>query len=162
MSFTRYKYDDIRVKKELQQSTGTGRYMLNTPGQGVLPLYYEDPHIRLQQWGANLCVSKKTGSPVDIASYLDGRSRKAHKYCTETEVPYVDGKFGGVHEYGKESKTMVAYTDETRASHPAWTYRTKEQTRWEYPLMDPQENTCMRFNNNISTRILEKDYFENM
>ena len=59
----------------------------------------------------------------------------------------------------KNYKTQKGYIDETRASHPSWLYRDLEQTRWEYPLMDPQENVCKHFNNNISTRILEKDNY---
>ena len=29
MAFTRFNYDDARIKKELQQATGSGRYILN-------------------------------------------------------------------------------------------------------------------------------------
>ena len=31
MAFTRFNYDDARIKKELQQATGSGRYILNVP-----------------------------------------------------------------------------------------------------------------------------------
>ena len=42
---------------------------------------------------------------------------------------------------------------------PAWTARDLEQVDWYYPPLNPQENTCMSFTNNLNTRILEKDYF---
>ena len=32
MSFTRFHDDNCRIEKQLQELTGTGRYMLNTPG----------------------------------------------------------------------------------------------------------------------------------
>ena len=34
-----------------------------------------------------------------------------------------------------------------------------EQVDWYYPPLNPQENTCIPFLNNLNTRILEKDYF---
>ena len=79
MAFTRFNYDDARTMKLLQESTGPGRYAINTPGQGAdLPLY-EDPHIRLQGWGANL-MGVHNGHAIDIASDLDGRSRRNENY----------------------------------------------------------------------------------
>ena len=156
MAFTRFNYDTARTNKLLQESTGPGRYMLNTPGQGANPFYYEDPHIRLQGWGANL-MSVEQGHPVDIASDLDGRTRKQSKYCVVEQYP-AKKTVVAVPQTNKY-KTMKAYTEETRASHPAWIYRALDQTRWEYPLLNPQENVCKHFHNNVSTRILEKDHF---
>lgn len=156
MAFTRFNYDACRTNKLLQESTGPGRYILNKPGNGSTPSYFEDPHIRLTEWGANLMVPN-SGAPIDIASDLDGRTRKVSKYCTPNQYPntgVVQATF-----QTKRFKTQKAFTDETRASHPAWQYRDLEQTRWEYPLLDPQENICKPFHNNVSTRILEKDYF---
>ena len=34
-----------------------------------------------------------------------------------------------------------------------------EQIRWETPFLNPQSNVEKRFYDNISTRILEKDYY---
>ena len=48
MSNTRFKYDDCRIKKELQQSTDQGRWVLNVPGNGSSPCYMEDPQIIMQ------------------------------------------------------------------------------------------------------------------
>ena len=50
-------------------------------------------------------------------------------------------------------------TGQSRVTNPAWTYRDKEQVDWYYPPLNPQENTCVPFLNNLNTRILEKDYF---
>lgn len=155
MAFTRYNYDECRTKKRLQESTGPGRYILNTPGTGTDNLYFfEDPHIRMQKWGANL-PSNKSGHPIDILSDLDGRTRKYSKFCTETKYP-----FSGVEQTQRlKYKTMKSFTEESRVTHPAYLYRDLEQTRWEYPLLNPQENVCIPFQNNINTRILEKDYY---
>ena len=54
MAFTRFHDDPCRIKKQLQESTGAGRYMLNKPGWGANPCFMDDPYIRMEQWGANL------------------------------------------------------------------------------------------------------------
>ena len=118
MAFTRFNYDDQRTAKLLQESTGPGRYMLNMPGNGQTPSYFEDPHIRLQHWGAN--VRHVSGStPVDIASDLDGRTRRATKACVNSVYPIKGVQSSSQPHY----PTQASFTDETRASHPAWMYR---------------------------------------
>lgn len=154
MAFTRYKYDDLRTKKELQEATGSGRWILNTPGNGTDLPYFEDPHIRLQKWGANLMSVGNNRSVIDISSDLDGRSRKATKNCVNHNYPINNVE----KSWRKNYKTQKSFTDETRTTHPAWMTRDLEQTRWEYPVFNPQENVCKRFENNVNTRILEKDY----
>lgn len=157
MAFTRFNYDKCRTKKLLQESTGPGRYILNTPGPRTDNLFFfEDPHIRMQKWGANLPSTQNSNHhPIDIASDLDGRTRKTAKYCTEKKYP-----FSGVEKTRRvKYPTMKSFTEESRVTHPSYLYRDLEQTRWEYPLLDPQENVCIPFQNNLSTRILEKDYY---
>ena len=56
MANTRFNYDDSRTLKQLQESTGPGRWLLDKPGNKLL--YYTDPHVRLEKWGANLCNEK--------------------------------------------------------------------------------------------------------
>jgi hypothetical protein len=179
MAFTRFNYDECRTKKLLQESTDPGRWVMNVPGNGLSLPFVEDPHIRMQRWGANLMAD-----PVDIASDLDGRTRRLTKACFKHQYP-LEGVVTAhrpalrstlvsavqsvnpllSHDQYSSSgfydayPTQKAYTEETRASHPAWMYRDLEQVRWEYPLLDPQENTCMPFHANLSTRILEKDAF---
>lgn len=50
MAFTRFNYDPCRTMKSLQEATGPGRYIFNTPGPGCMPCYFEDPQVRLQGW----------------------------------------------------------------------------------------------------------------
>jgi hypothetical protein len=155
MAFTRYNYDDCRTKKKLQESTGPGRYSLNMPGNGPTPCFFNDPQIRMQKWGANL-ESVVNGAPIDIDSDLTGRTRKLTKYCTNKKFPNA-----GVPTTQKTEYPICgsALTDESRATHPAWMYRALPQNR-EYPLfLNPQENVCMQFHNNLNTRLLERDNF---
>ena len=52
-------------------------------------------------------------------------------------------------------------TDQSRATNPSWL--TQEKTLFEYefqPLfLNPQENVCKAFHNNLNTRNLERDNF---
>jgi len=155
MAFTRFNYDDCRTKKKLQESTGPGRYSLNMPGNGTSPCFFNDPQIRMQKWGANL-ETVVNGAPIDIDSDLKGVTRKLTKYSQKSQFPN-----SGVPIKEKNNYPICgdALTDESRATHPAWMYRALPQTR-EYPLfLNPQENVCMRFHNNLNTRLLERDNF---
>ena len=42
---------------------------------------------------------------------------------------------------------------------PAWKIREKKQFRYDYLPRNPQENIFVPFQNNLNTRILEKDYY---
>ena len=155
MAFTRFNYDECRTKKRLQESTGPGRYSLNKPGNGPNPCFFNDPQLRVQGWGANL-HSVINGSPIDIDSDLKGTTRKLTKYCTNKKFPFSGVPISQQNEY---PVCRDAITDESRATHPAWQYRALPQNR-EYPLFfNPQENVCLRFHNNLNTRLLERDNF---
>lgn len=157
MSFTRFHYDEARTTKNLQQATDPGRYMLDVPGvQGGdnLP-YVNDPHWRLTNWGANVQTSVgRDGHPIDINSDLRGLTRNTNKDCFKNHYPNT-----AVQTTQQQYPTIGGLTDETRATHPAWLYRDLEQTRWIPLQLDPQENTCIPFHNNISSRIVEKDNY---
>ena len=151
MAFTRFKYDSCRTKKELQQATDPGRWILNVPGNGDNPPYMEDPQIIPQKWGANLRTNT-----INLESDLRGVNREIGKDCL------------GKDEYQKYDvpNSLIQYptcnqltTEQSRATNPAWWYRDLEQTDWQYPPLNPQVNVCIPFQNNLSTRILEKDYF---
>jgi hypothetical protein len=152
MANTRFNYDPCRTIKHLQQSTDPGRYMLNMPGNGDTPCYIEDPQIIIQKWGANL----RTNS-INLESELRGINRR-----------YIGRDCLGKDEYTQyvvPSKPIEyptcnnLFTEQSRAIMPAWTARDLEQVDWYILPLNPQENTCMPFINNLNTRVLEKDYF---
>lgn len=151
MAFTRFHDDPCRKIKQLQQSTGVGRYQLDMPGNGSSPAFMEDPHIIAQKWGGNLWTNT-----IDLESSLLGVNGHVNRDCL------------GKDEFSKRnvSSTPVTYpvsagltTEQPRATMPAWTIRDNEQVDWYYLPLNPQENVCLSFQNNLSTRILEKDYF---
>jgi len=151
MAFTRFHDDPYRIKKQIEESSGPGRYLLNKPGQGVNLPYMEDPQIRLQGWGANLRTNT-----VNLESDLFGMTRLLNRDLVD------------VNDYKSKSVTtsVVSYdiaqpfVEESRASHPAWMYRDLEQPRWEAPYLNPLNGLEKRFNENIQTRILEKDFYQ--
>lgn len=148
MSFTRFNYDNTRTVKRNQEMTGPCRYILNTPGPGADVGFSVDPHVRLQKWGTNL-----RKSPVDIASELDGRNRVLEKYG----LPYKTKEVATTNVMYNDNNNHI--TDETRATHPVWMYRDLPHVRWEYPVHNPQYQTCTPFSNNISSRIQQKNSF---
>ncbi len=153
MANTRFFYDPCRTIKHLQQATGPGRYILDVPGNGLNPYYIEDPQIRIQKWGANLRTNT-----INLESDLLGVNRRAARRDCIQQDNYksynVQSQSISYPSYTKE------ITEQPRTIMPAWTARDLEQVDWYYPQLNPQENVCIPFQNNLSTRILEKDYFE--
>ena len=151
MACTRFFYDDCRTKKQLQQATDPGRFILNVPGNGANPCYIEDPQIIIQKWGANLRTNT-----INLESDLMGVNKPLSRDClgkdnyTNFNVP------NQAIEYPVCNNT---FTEESRATNPAWWYRDLEQVNWGYPPINPQINTCLPFQNNLSTRILVRDDF---
>lgn len=150
MAFTRYHDDECRIEKQLQESTDQGRYILNVPGNGSKPCYMEDPYIRLEKWGANL-----RSNTINLESDLMGLTRDLNRDCLK-ENNYVSHE---VKNQKIDYPNCQPITEQPRAIMPAWTARDLEQNNFDYPLLNPQENICYTFYNNISTRILEKDYY---
>lgn len=151
MASTRFKYDDARTKKSLQQSTDPGRWILNVPGNGSDLCYMEDPQIILQKWGANLRTNT-----INLESDLKGVNRPLNKDCLGKD-DYIN--FNVNNQPIDYPTCSNLTTGQSRTTNPAWWYRDLEQVAWEYPPLNPQINTCLSFQNNLSTRILEKDYF---
>ena len=150
MAFTRFHDDPCRIKKQMQESTDVGRWILNVPGQGSKPYYMDDPHIRMQQWGANL----RTNS-VNIDSDLRGLTRKQNRDC----IGQNDYQLTSVPSSNVDYPESNATTEQSRAIMPAWTARDLEQTQWGILPLDPQENVCIPFQQNLNTRIIQKDGF---
>ena len=151
MACTRFYYDPCRTKKQLQQSTDPGRWILNVPGNGSNPCYIEDPQIIIQKWGANLRTNT-----INLESDLLSVNRQIGRDCLGKD----NYKSYNVPNEPIQYPTCAnLFTEQSRAIAPAWMVRDKEQVDWYYPPLNPQENTCMSFSNNLNTRILEKDYF---
>jgi hypothetical protein len=156
MAFTRFHDDPARIQKQMEISSFSGRYFLNTPGQGTDLPFLEDPQIRLQQWGANLQYN-----PVSIESELRGLYRPLNRDLVK-ENDYKTHRFernGILPAMNMHYRTEQPFVEESRATNPAWMYRDVDIQRWEMPFINPQEVIEQPFNWNVQTRILEKDNF---
>ena len=143
MASTRFNSDSARVNKHLQESSGLIRYQLNAPGPGVDTPFFEDPHIRVQKWAANL-----GNNTTDLESDLRGINRKLGRdNVSKTPASYTQS-------YG----TQASFIDETRASLPAWTLRDLENNRWytNTSFHDVQSKIEIPFPTKESTRIQQK------
>ena len=150
MAFSRFHDDPARIKKQLEQDTFPGRYQLNTPGPGDVLPFWEDPNIRLQRWGANL----KTNT-TDFESELRGMTR----HLNHDEIELNDYKLNQTSMASPKYPVSEPFVEESRSTHPAWTYRNTWQDRWESPWINPLSQIEKPFQDNIQTRILEKDGF---
>lgn len=146
MAFTRFHNDPCRIKKQLLEYKLQENYRLSVPGNGTHPCYMEDPYIRLQGWGANL-----HNNTVNLENSLLGLNSKLNKDCKEAEIAP-----SSLINY----PTCVSFTEQPRATHPAWTVRDLTEDNFQILYLDPQENTCLPFQNNLNTRLLERDNFK--
>jgi len=150
MSFTRFHDDSCRIMKQLEEATGPGKYNLNVPGNGDKPCYMQDPYIRLQKWGGNLMTNT-----INLESKLFGLDRNLNRDCIDLN----NYKNTPLESNNVEYPSCTPFVEQPRVTNPAWTARDLEQTNWYYLPLNPQENVCMSFQNNLSTRILEKDNY---
>lgn len=149
MTSTRFMYDDCRTEKQLQELTGPGKYMLNVPGQGSKLTFFDDPHIRMQRWGGNLRTNfynLERELQIPSSNLKDCINVKESRTFTIKKDTY-------------ENENEI--TSQSRTTHPVWEFRDKEHNNFDYLFMNPQENIYNPFQNNISTRILQKDNYVN-
>ena len=149
MSFTRFHDDECRMQKQLQEQTYTGRYMLNVPGNGVNMPFVEDPHMRLQKWGANWNTNA-----IVIDNDLRGLNNKLSRDCYTSDLRW--------NKYNKSNVNYPTYqqsVQQSRTTNPEWELRDTQQYKENILFLNPQENTCIPFHNNLNTRMLEKDYY---
>ena len=134
MAFTRFNDDPCRIKKQLQESTDVGRYMLNVPGPGYSLGFANNPFVRMQKFGGNVRTNI-----LGINNELKGISRKLNRDCN------------GVNNYDlnptpsclKEFTVNDSNTEQSRSIMPAWDLRDKEFVRWNYLHFDPQQNLSL-------------------
>ena len=150
MAFTRFHDDSCRIIKQLQEDTDQGRYILNVPGNGLTPSYMEDPYIRMQKWGANL-----QSNTINLESDLLGLTRHLTLDCKENNEYSKNSVKSEIKKYPNQKP----FVEQPRAINPAWTTLEIEQNNFEYPFFNPQLNVCIPFHNNLSSRILERDYY---
>ena len=150
MAFTRFKYDKSRVDKQLTEETFTARYMLNTPGNGTAMPFQEDPHTRLQMWGANFA-----GNALDVENDLMGITRPLNRDCLKDEYKKKSTPIQTLHY-----STTSSHVSQSRVETPAWEVRSVMPDRGNFLFYNPQEHVDREFQNNLNTRMLQKDMYK--
>ena len=131
MSFTRIHDEPCRIKKELQQMTDIGRYMIDKPGPGADVGFVEDPHIRLQGWGANLRTNT-----INAESDLLGLTRSLTRDCENLNQYNKMNASTKAKKYGN----IAPNTEESRTIMPPWQVVDTRIERWQYVHEDPQKH----------------------
>jgi hypothetical protein len=158
MAFTRFHDDPARITKQLQESTFSSQYYLNTPGPGVRLPFQDDVQLRLQKWGANMLPDT-----VNLESELRGIDRPLNRNRNDNVAYDATGGATGGATSSPSSNFPVEkpFVEESRSSHPAWMYRNLPEDRWSYPQLNPQNLATIEkpFAFDTQTRILARDYY---
>lgn len=154
MASTRFNYDKSRTVKQLQQSTDQGRWVLNVPGNGPTPSFIEDPTIRIQKWGANVC-----NNHIDIESTLLGITVNHNLDCLDKSDYYKNVPSEDTFTPKQYPTNTTLYIDQTRATHPSWKMRENEQDTWIQPLVISESKPFLSHYYPINTRNIEKDNY---
>jgi len=147
MANTRLYNDKNKIIADNKLDYDTSNYILNTPGNGLRPSFIDDPHIRMQKFGGNI-----SANIIDVNSNLIGLTRKIGRDCTQK-------KYSNIYSKNQFPDITGSITDQSRASQPAWELRDLENNRQDYPLNDPQNHVESPFDNNVSSRLQEKDSY---
>ena len=152
MPFTRFHDDPNRIQKTNLETSAMNDYIFNVPGNTNDQNHYiQDPHIRMQTNGTTLYRNM-----ANIESQLKGMDRIL---CRDNILKNNYENYQSFQGRITPMTIKKTITKESRASHPAWVYRTRSQFRPDYLFYDPQENTSMPFEAQLDTNILEKDYY---
>ena len=109
MAFTRFHDDPCRIMKRLQESTDAALYAYNVPGPGNELPFVEDPHVRLQYWGAN-----RAADAVRLESALRGLGKPLSRASAPSTLVPPSRSFPSL-------RTEI--TETPRAVAPAWQLR---------------------------------------
>ena len=173
MSFNRLPYDNCSYEQVLRETTGPGFYQLTTPPNSCQPCHPKDPRVRLQSGGVSL---NKNTHLIDVNSELIGISRNLSSCPKRRYLPDCNSSQHcgaqssmGVDTSNDTSKVKINYekevipftdcflpTEDTRLSNPPCNLRGTGINRWEWLCKNPQAETEVPFDFQISSRILSK------
>lgn len=109
--------DVSRLKKEMEMTSFSCRYHLNVPGPGLNVGFIQDPHIRLQKWGANL-YSNQIGIEHDLTNRTDDSYSTSYSKLNR----HIQHQQNTI-----ESKTIL----------PSWIFRDKLNNHEQLSQMEP-------------------------
>lgn len=155
MAFTRFHDDICRINKQVEESTGAGRYIFGTPGPGSHVAFETNPYYRLQKYGANL-----TTNSLNVETDLLGMTRPISRDCynyKKNAVPYqnISTDLGTQHSNVEESRSVL----------PAYMILDKDITKYNFTDLyrDAQKGAKSdMFYSNNSSRVQTKEVYEKL
>lgn len=154
MAFTRFHDDESRILKTNIETTSMCDYTFNVPSNTKNHnVYIEDPHIRMQKSG---------GSQYSRMIDLEGQLKRMDQTYSRD---YINNQYNTKNPVHHELRKVSIYqlnksvTDESRSTHPSWTYRSLQQHRPDILFENPQQHTSIKFENNVDTNIITKDNY---
>ena len=151
MASTRISNDKLRIYKNLQQSTDVGRHVLNVPGNGLDVPFIEDPHVRMQLWGANHVTDI-----VGVENSLKNIDRPLVKESIKCKDSFYTHPNISRMQYSSDTFDI----NDSFITQPAWNLRDKENKHdLGYPKEPNDSHIFIPFHNNLGTRLHEKDLF---
>jgi hypothetical protein len=150
MSFNRLKYDSCQLKKQNDESSGPGMYMIETP---IIPdkVFNDNPRVVNQKLGASIPKDvdwRFYNGPVDIESKLWNLEEPSSK-CTSYQSPSY------MRSETVEPEVIHFPSLDTRLSIPM--LKEASCNRFESLCMNPQEHIFFPLDHTVSTRIVFKD-----
>ena len=151
MASTRISNDKIRINKRLQQSTDVGRYTINVPGNGLDVPFIDDTHVRMQHWGAN-----RVNDIIGVENSLKNIDRRLYREAQVCSANYYTKPNMDRMNYSEKSFNIM----DSFIEQPRWNLREKINDRaLDFPNEANNAHVFIPFNNNLGTRMYEKDLF---
>ena len=154
MAFTRFHDDTSRILKTNIETASMCNYTFNVPSNtNTKNVYIDDPHIRMQKSG-----STQYSRMVDLEGQLKQMDRGYSRDFIDNQYNTKNPIYHGLRQI-PIYQLNKSVTDETRSTHPSWTYRSLPQHRSDFLFEDPQKHCSMKFENNVDTNIMTKDNY---
>lgn len=151
MSFTRFYDDPNRIHKSNIETAAICDYNFNVPSNFKnTNVYFSDPNMRLQS-----CGGSQYYNMIGFESKLRSMDKPLNRDFIGEQYSKPELTHGKVPIYQVEKEV----TDESRRSHPAWSYRINCQFRPEHLFSNPQKNAISSFEHNLDTNIMTKDNY---
>jgi hypothetical protein len=150
MASTRISNDKIRIHKRLQESTDVSRHVMNVPGNGLDIPFIENPHVRMQGWGAN-----RVDDIIGVENSLMNIDRPLIRECHDNKDSY----YTKPNMNGMQYSTRAFETMDSHMSQPAWNLRGVENKEPHGFPIDNGTPIETPFNTNLGTRMHEKDLY---
>jgi hypothetical protein len=152
-SFNRRRYDGCKTTDDLRLTTGPGRYQLDVPNGYCDASYVKEPTTRQQRWGASLNAQY---IKTDVESDLLNMSRPTTRTACGQYNPQTNKVNQGSTVPPKETSFPQVFS---RLIDPPCTGRAQGWNRWEWLCDNPQETVMVPFDNQVTTRLQQKDQF---